>query len=261
MSFPADFKFEEKVICVKFAALYQFLPQNEANRKSTFQITIMATASYSLFQSSIGRKFVMGLTGLFLITFLVVHCSVNACIFFNDGGITFNKVAEFFGTNIFIRTMEIVLFLGLILHIVQSYLLTRQNQKARPVPYAAFDGNANSKWYARSMGLLGTLLLIFLIIHLKDFWIKTRFTGLEEPTLFDEMKEEFSQLWVVAIYCAAQISLSYHLMHGFQSSFQTMGWNHPKYTPIIKKVGFWFAVIVPLIFASMPIAFYSGFIK
>lgn len=220
----------------------------------------MATASYSLFRSSIGRKFIMGLTGLFLITFLIVHCSVNACIFFNDGGSTFNAVAEFFAHNIVIRTMEIVLFLGLILHIVQSYLLTQHNQKARPVPYAVFDGKSNSKWYARSMGLLGTLLLIFLIIHLKDFWVKTRFTGLE-ATLFDEMKEEFSELWVVVIYCLAQISLSYHLMHGFQSAFQTMGWNHPKYTPFVKKVGFWFSILIPLIFASMPIAMYMNWVK
>ena len=221
----------------------------------------MSTTSYSLFSSSIGRKFIMGLTGLFLITFLIVHCSVNACIFYNDGGKTFNTVAEFFSTNIFIRLMEIVLFIGLIMHIVQSYLLTQQNKKARPVAYAANNGSANSKWYSRSMGLLGTLLLIFLIIHLKDFWLKTRFIGLNEPTLFDEMKEEFSVLWVVVIYCLAQISLSYHLMHGFQSAFQTMGWNHPKYMPIIKKAGFWFAIIIPALFASMPIAMYLEYIK
>ena len=224
----------------------------------------MATSKYHLFQSSIGRKFVMGLTGLFLITFLVVHCSVNACIFINDGGETFTKVAEFFATNIFIRTMEVVLFLGLILHIIQSYLLTRRNQKARPVAYAAFDGKANSKWYARSMGLLGTILLIFLIIHLRHFWVISRFTDeitSGEETLFGEMKEVFSQLWVVIIYCLAQVSLSYHLMHGFQSAFQTMGWNHPKYTPFIKQVGFWFAIIIPLIFAAMPIAIYMKWIE
>ena len=90
---------------------------------------------------------------------------------------------------------------------------------------------------------------------------QTRFIGLNEPTLFDEMKEEFSVLWVVVIYCLAQISLSYHLMHGFQSAFQTMGWNHPKYMPIIKKAGFWFAIIIPALFASMPIAMYLEYIK
>jgi succinate dehydrogenase / fumarate reductase cytochrome b subunit len=221
-------------------------------------------ATTSLFAASIGRKFVMGLTGLFLITFLVVHVSVNACIFANDNGQLFNMVAEVFGTNIFIRTMEIVLFAGFIIHIVQSLLLTLQNNKARPVGYAAFSGEANSKWYSRSMGLLGTLILIFLIIHLKHFWVISRFTDRitgGKETLFDEMREVFSQLWVVILYCAAMVSLSYHLMHGFQSAFQTMGWNHPKYMPLVKKVGFWFSVIIPFIFALMPIAIYCGWIR
>jgi succinate dehydrogenase / fumarate reductase cytochrome b subunit len=226
--------------------------------------TINSMAAYSMFKSSIGRKFVMGLTGLFLITFLVVHVSVNACIYFNDGGQTFNKVAEFFGTNIFIRTMEIVLFALLILHILQSLALTRQNKTARPVEYVMNNGQANSKWYSRSMGLLGTLILIFLIIHLRHFWIISRFTDRitgGEETLFDEMKEVFSQLWVVILYAAAMVSLAYHLLHGFQSSFQTMGWNHPKYMPIIKKAGVLFSIIVPLVFASMPFAIYMGYIK
>jgi succinate dehydrogenase / fumarate reductase, cytochrome b subunit len=222
-------------------------------------------ATYTLFASSIGRKFVMGLTGLFLITFLVVHASVNSCIFVNDGGELFNIVAEVFATNIFIRALEWVLFIGLIVHIVQSLLLTIQNKKARPVKYAAFAGESNSKWYSRSMGLLGTLILIFLIIHLKHFWIMTRFTDeitmTPGQTLYDEMKEVFSELWVVILYCAAMVSLAYHLMHGFQSSFQTMGWNHPKYMPFVKKVGFWFSIIISIIFAAMPIAVYAGWVK
>ncbi len=224
----------------------------------------MADSQTNLFSYSIGRKLVMGLTGLFLITFLIVHCSVNACIFFNDGGKTFNTVAEFFGTNIFIRTIEIVLFLGLIIHIVQAYILTRQNQKARPVGYAVYNGNANSKWYSRSMGLLGTLILIFLIIHLRHFWVVSRFTDhitSGEETLFGEMKEVFSELWIVIFYCAAMVSLAYHLLHGFKSAFQTMGWNHPKYNNIIKQTGFWFSIIICVIFAMMPIAMYAGWVK
>jgi len=221
-------------------------------------------AQVSLFKSSIGRKFVMGLTGLFLITFLVVHCGVNACIFVNDGGETFNHAAEFMATNILIRAMEVVLFAGILLHIFQSLAVTMQNRKARPVPYAAYSGNSNSKWYSRSMGLLGTLILIFLIIHLKHFWVVSRLTDeitSGRETLFGEMKEVFTELWVVILYCAAMVSLSYHLMHGFQSAFQTMGWNHPKYMPFIKKLGFWFSIIIPLIFALMPIAMYAKIIQ
>lgn len=224
----------------------------------------MATTYKNIFSNSIGRKLVMGITGLFLITFLIVHCAVNACIFFNDGGETFNKAAEFMGTNIIIRTMEIVLFAGIILHIVQSYILTRQNQKARPVQYAVYNGNANSKWYSRSMGLLGTLLLMFLIIHLKHFWVVSRFTDeitSGEDTLFGEMKEVFLNPIVVIVYCAAMVSLAYHLMHGFKSAFQSLGLNHPKYNGIISSAGLWFSVLIPFIFAMMPLSMYLGWIK
>src|ERR1700740_221135 len=132
----------------------------------------------SFFTSSIGKKFIMGLTGLFLITFLIVHCSINAMIFFNDGGQTFNHWAHFMGTNLIVRTMEIGLFAGLLLHIVQGLILWSQNSKARPVKYAVNDANSNSKWYSRSMGLLGTLLLLFLVIHLYHFWTPSRFGGM-----------------------------------------------------------------------------------
>src|ERR1043166_1153358 len=131
-----------------------------------------------LLSSSLGKKFVMGITGMFLISFLVVHCFLNSLIFINDGGLIFNEGSHFMATNWIIRAMEIVLFLGFIVHIVQSLILTIENRKARPVSYMRFDGQANSTWYSRSMGLLGTLILIFLIVHLANFWVKSRFTGL-----------------------------------------------------------------------------------
>ena len=224
----------------------------------------MATTQTNIFSYSIGRKLVMGITGLFLISFLVVHCAVNACIFFNDGGETFNAAAEFMGGNIIIRTMEIVLFAGIILHIVQSYILIRQNQKARPVKYVVHDGKSNSKWYSRSMGLLGTLILIFLILHLKHFWVVSRFTDhitSGEETLFEEMKEVFENPFIVLLYCAAMISLAYHLMHGFSSAFQSLGLNHPKYNKMIHYLGVGFSVIIPLIFAMMPVSIYLGWIN
>lgn len=222
-------------------------------------------------QSSIGKKFIMGITGLFLISFLVVHCFVNALIFVNDGGETFNLGCEFMGTNWIIRAMEIVLFAGLIAHMVQALILTIENRKARPVGYAKFDGAANSKWYSRSMGLLGTLLLMFLILHLTHFWVQSRFTDNlahtedqiegDQITMFERMKFIFAYLPVVIIYCLGMISLAYHLLHGFQSAFQTLGLNHPKYTPCIKFCGVAFSIIVPLIFAAMPISIYMGWIQ
>ena len=209
----------------------------------------------------------MGLTGLFLISFLVVHCFINSLIFFNDGGLTFNTGAAFMAHNWLIRAGEIVLFAGLILHIVQALILTLENRKARPVGYAKVDGAANSSWYSRSMGLLGTLLLMFLIIHLVHFWVKSRFTGLPgedgngNENLYAVMQETFKMSWVVILYVFSMISLAYHLLHGFQSAFQTLGLNHKNYTPLIKKVGVGFSIIVPFIFALMPILMYLGVIK
>jgi len=223
--------------------------------------------SQGFLKSSIGKKVVMGLTGLFLISFLVVHCFINSLIFFNDGGLTFNTGADFMAHNWLIRAGELVLFAGLILHIIQALLLTIENRKARPVGYAMVAGSANSSWYSRSMGLLGTLLLIFLIIHLTHFWVKSRFTGLPgedasgHENLYAVMQEQFKMLWVVILYALSMISLAYHLLHGFQSAFQTLGLNHKKYTPLIKNVGIGFSIIIPFIFALMPILMYLGVIK
>jgi len=217
-----------------------------------------------LLKSSIGKKIIMGLTGLFLIVFLLVHCGINSLIFVNDGGELFNEAAEFMGTNILIRTMEIVLFGGLLFHIFQGIYLVFENKKARSVGYAVDGGSSNSKWYSRSMGLLGTLILIFLIIHIRHFWYVSRLTDEitgGSITLYDEMKIVFTELWVVILYVLGMVSLSYHLMHGFQSAFQTMGWNHKKYTPMIKTIGFWYSIILPLLFSLMPIAMYMGWIN
>ena len=217
--------------------------------------------------SSIGKKVVMGLTGLFLIAFLLVHCFINSLIFFNDGGLTFNIGADFMAHNWLIRAGELVLFAGLIIHVFQALVLTLENKKARPVGYAQINGAANSSWYSRSMGLLGTLLLIFLIIHLAHFWVKSRFTGLPgedangNENLYAVMQTTFTQLWVVVLYCLSMISLAYHLMHGFQSAFQTLGLNHKKYTPLIKKTGLAVSIIIPVIFALMPITMHFGIIK
>jgi succinate dehydrogenase / fumarate reductase cytochrome b subunit len=220
-------------------------------------------------KSSIGQKVVMGVTGLSLIGFLVVHCGINACIFLNDGGETFNEAAHFMGSNFFIRTAEIGLFAGIILHIVQGLMLWADKRKRRPVAYDKTAGNITSTWYSRSMGLLGTLILLFLILHLAHFWVPSRITGLAEyalpngeirHNLYAEMQDVFSHLWIVIVYVLGVLSLGYHLMHGFQSAFQSLGLNYPKYTPLIKAVGYGFSIIIPLIFAAMPIAMYLKWI-
>jgi succinate dehydrogenase / fumarate reductase cytochrome b subunit len=216
-----------------------------------------------LFTSSIGKKFTMGLTGLFLISFLVVHCTINSMIFFNDDGEMFNTYAHFMSHNYIIRVLEIGLFAGLIAHIIQGLILWNQNSIARPVKYAQNAASTNSKWYSRSMGLLGTLLLFFLILHISKFFVNTKialYSGDEPHNTFEEMKEYFQQLWVVIAYIAGVISLFWHLLHGFPSAFQTLGINHKKYTPIIKAAGIGFSAIVCLLFSLMPLAFYLGWI-
>lgn len=231
-----------------------------------------------LFTSSIGKKFTMGLTGFFLIIFLIVHCAINSMIFFNDGGETFNHWGHFMGANLIIRTMEIGLFLFLLMHIIQGLVLWSQNRKARPVNYILKNNKGDSTWYSRSMGLLGTLILIFLVLHLYHFWAPSRFGGmagikpLEETTLsvynnqevhnlYAEMLLVFQNGLVVIIYVLGVFSLCWHLIHGFQSAFQTFGINHKRYTPIIKAVGVAYSVIICLLFASMPVAIYLHWIQ
>lgn len=219
--------------------------------------------SKGFFKSSIGKKVIMGLTGLFLISFLVVHVGINSLIYANDNGETFNAGAHFMAHNPLIRVMEIVLFAGLILHAVQAIILTMENKKARPVAYAMTNGAANSSWYSRSMALLGILLLLFLIVHLGNFWLPTKQALMadEEHNTFENLKAVFSQWYFVLIYLIGVFALCYHLLHGFQSAFQSLGLNHKKYTPTIKKIGIWFSIIVCLLFASMPVTMFLGIIK
>ncbi|MBC6489744.1 succinate dehydrogenase cytochrome b subunit [Flavihumibacter stibioxidans] len=227
------------------------------------------------FTSSVGKKFVMGLTGLFLIAFLVVHVGINATIFADlfdptENGAMFNKAAHFMGATVLIRIMEIGLFAGIILHLVQGYMLEAKNRSSRSVGYAVEMGNKGSKWYSRSMGLLGTIILLFLVIHLAHFWVKARIThtlapvtynGVEMHDMFTEMKMVFSQSWVVIVYVAGCISLAYHLAHGFQSAFRTVGVHNKKYNRILTNLGLCFAVIVSVLFALMPIAMFLKWVE
>lgn len=210
----------------------------------------------SLFSGSVGQKFTMGLTGMFLILFLIVHVSLNSLIFLNDGGVLFNAGANFMSHNPIIRILEIGLFAGLIIHIVQAARLTQKNQKARPIHYAVNGGKFNSSWYSRSMGILGSLLLLFLVVHLANFWFPTKQALINHSShnTYANLKEVFSKWYFVALYLLGVASLFYHLLHGFQSAFQTLGLNHKRYTPLIRKAGFGFSVLVCALFAAMPLA-------
>jgi len=226
----------------------------------------------ALFKSSLVKKFWMGLTGLFLIIFLVVHAGINSMIFFNDNGATFNEWAHFMGSNVIIRTAEIGLFAGLLLHIVDGLLLYFQNRKARPVKYTYENASSSSKWYSRSMALLGTLLLLFLIIHMAHFWVKTRVTELSidqkemfidghaYENLYGEMVLIFTNPFIVVLYVLSCFALFWHLLHGFRSAFQSLGLGQHKYKETIALVGDAFSVLISVLFASMPIALYFGLV-
>ncbi|MFN4313512.1 MAG: succinate dehydrogenase cytochrome b subunit [Chitinophagaceae bacterium] len=223
------------------------------------------------FTSSIGKKLVMSLTGIFLILFLIVHVGLNACIWANDGGVMFNKAADFMGSNIVPRILEIGLFAGFLLHIYQGYALELQNRARRRQGYAVPMGNKGSKWYSRSMGLLGTLLLLFLIMHIWHFWVPSRITGLEPAAynpnhhdLYGEMVAVFtssSGALIVVLYVLGCISLAWHLLHGFQSAFRTLGLSNHKYIRLISALGAGFSIVVPLTFALMPVSIHLGWIS
>jgi succinate dehydrogenase / fumarate reductase cytochrome b subunit len=215
------------------------------------------------FSSSIGKKFLVAVTGLFLISFLVVHCAINALIFFNDGGKIFTHWAHFMATNVVIRTIEVVLVLAFLAHIAEGLWLWKKNRDARPVKYLVNKPSANSTWYSRSMALLGTIILLFLVVHTSNFWIPNRthqFLYGEELPLYEMMLEKFHNPIEVLIYLVGCFSLFWHLLHGFKSAFQSLGLNHVKYNGIIIYAGNAFSVVVPLILAMMPVAIYLHWI-
>jgi len=214
------------------------------------------------FTSSIGKKFNMALTGLFLVLFLIIHAGINSCIFLNDNGETFTTVGHFMSHNWIVRFLEIGLFAGLIMHAIQGLILWKQNVAARPIAYHN-KKQRGSTWYSRSMGLLGSLLLIFLVIHILHFFVGTKialYSGDKPHNLYSEMKEVFSHWWIVVIYLIGIIALFWHLLHGFQSAWQTLGLNNKKYTPIVKAAGVGYSVIICILFALMPIAMYFKWI-
>lgn len=218
----------------------------------------------NMFQSSIGRKLIMGLTGLFLCSFLVVHLSGNLSLFLNDGGETFNKYTKFMSTNGFIRIMEIGLVLGFVFHISTAYKLTQQNAAARKTKYEIQKLNETSTWFSRNMGLSGSVVLMFLIVHLVGFYGRYHFQT-EPSIIYDgEMYkdmytiviEAYKEWWIVLIYVIGVVLLGFHLNHGFQSAFQTLGLKNKSYAPLISSIGKAFSAIMVLGFSSFPIYFF-----
>lgn len=230
----------------------------------------MSSSSSNFVSSSIGKKILMSLTGLFLISFLIVHLTGNLSLFYNDGGYTFNAYTKFMSGNVVIRILEIGLLIGFLAHIYLALRLTQNNSAARPVKYAANKPSANSSWFSRNMGLSGSIILLFLILHIQNFWYTYKFGEVEMVSYTNELglTETYKDMYglvltmfqqvplYTALYVLAMVLLSFHLMHGFESAFQSLGLKHKKYSPVIHKLGMGFSIIVPAVFAAMPIYFY-----
>ncbi len=215
--------------------------------------------------SSLGQKVVMACTGLFLSLFLVEHLYTNLLLYAGDGGVAFNEASHWMVHSLIIRIIEIVLFVAIILHVWQAVQLTRQNAKARPVAYSVSKVGETSSWFSRNMGFTGSMIFFFLVVHLYNFFVPYRITGEVgaegHETVAEEVAEALSNPWYALLYVVSVLLLSFHLNHGFQSAFQTIGASNKKYAPLLKMFGSFFAfVIVGLGFASFPILFYLSHI-
>lgn len=218
-----------------------------------------------LFNSSIGRKFAMALSAMFLLVFLIVHLMVNMLSVISPD--LFNQASHFMGTNPLIQFLfQPILMIGVVFHFVLGLILEIKNKKARgPVAYQKNGAAANSTWFSRNMIITGGIVLLFLFVHFKDFWIhemtyKYIANNPEEPTrYYAELVETFQSPITVLLYVLAFVLLGMHLMHGFQSSFQSVGANHRKYNGFIQVLGKAYAVIIPLGFIF--IALYHFFLN
>ena len=219
--------------------------------------------------SSIGRKLIMSLTGLFLILFLVVHLIGNFQLLKGDGGEAFNKYTYFMTHNPLIKTVSYGLYFFILLHTVQGIMLWLANRAAKGETYAVKpQGQTGVSWASKNMALLGSLIFVFLVIHMGDFWAKMKLGLLGTKTyagfadgepikdLYARVAEAYSNPIYVVIYVISMVVLYFHLAHGFQSAFQTLGINHRKYTPFIKGLGQAYALLVALCFALIPIIFF-----
>ncbi len=218
--------------------------------------------------SSIGQKLVMSLTGLFLISFLVVHLAGNIQLITDDTGVAFNTYARFMTGNPIVKTISYGLYAMILLHAFQGLALWWKNRKSRGSQKYAVkvnrgaDGVASSA--AKQMAVLGTLILAFLFIHMGDFWwamkrgqVPMADCGGEAcQDLYTKVHASFKITWVVIAYMIGMVALAFHLRHGFWSAFQTLGWNHPKWTPAINATAWLLAIALPLAFAAIPLYMY-----
>ncbi|MFA6468850.1 MAG: succinate dehydrogenase cytochrome b subunit [Bacteroidota bacterium] len=213
---------------------------------------------FRFINSSVGKKLLMSLTGIFLSVFLVEHLAGNLLLLKQDGGEAFNEYAHFMGGNPIVRILEVGLVGLILLHIFNGARLWLSNRSARGKKYEAYRLDENTTFQARMMKLSAALVFLFLVIHLKKFWIPARF--LNEPDIASLVYYTFQQPFYVVFYLVALFIVGYHLRHGFQSAFQTLGFRTKRYQALIEFIAVLFWFVVPIGFAIIPlyIYFFSG---
>jgi len=218
-----------------------------------------------LFQSSIGRKFAMALSALFLMIFLLQHLIINLTAVFSADA--FNELSHFMGNNPIVQFIfQPILIFAVVFHFIMGVYLELKNRKARPVKYAKYNGGANSSWVSRNMAITGLVILAFLVLHFIDFWlpeINTKYivgdlSGMHngEYRYYEELLQKFENPFRVGAYIIAFILLALHLLHGFGSAFQSMGQNN-KYIDGLKKFGVIYSIVIPLGFILIAIVLYT----
>ena len=221
----------------------------------------------SYFTSTLFRKTLAALSGIFLVTFLIGHLVGNFQLFIPrlKGQTQFNQYAFFMTTNPIVKALSLATYVSIVLHIIVTLFLAFQARKARPVQYTVSSGNENSGWSSRNMSLLGIILLIFLIIHMKSFWYKMHFGYMPYQNLSDG--SQIKDLYLVTItafknpiyslfYIFSMAALGLHLKHGVESSIQTLGLKIRNYETIFKFIGNSIAFLIPAMFALIPIYLY-----
>ncbi len=204
-----------------------------------------------------------GLSGLFLVLFLLGHLLGNLQLFISGetGQKQFNEYALFMTTNPAVKILSVLTYSSIILHTILTLFLVFQSSNARDVKYLQSSGNANSTWGSKNMAFLGTLILVFIVIHMKSFWYEMHFgvIGIDpwgNKDLHTVTVTAFNELWYVLFYVLSMVVLAIHLKHGVESVFQTLGIKTRRYVSLIHKAAYGFALIVPATFASIPIYLY-----
>ena len=217
--------------------------------------------SKQLFSGSIGRKFAMALSALFLIIFLLQHFMINFTSVISEE--TFNELSHFMGTNPVVQFVaQPILMFGVLFHFIMGFVLEIKNRNARAVKYAKNNGAANSSWMSRNMIYSGLFILLFLFFHFYDFWIPEmnykyiEFKPEDPNRYYEEVVHMFASPGRVIVYSLSFVFLALHLLHGFQSAFQSIGARHDKYTPAIQKIGRAYAILIPAGFIFIAVFHY-----